>query len=69
MKENVSKILIERERTITSLKNLNGIEEVYPSDANFILFKVKNALDIYKLLAQQGVIVRYRGNELTVNIV
>jgi histidinol-phosphate aminotransferase len=63
MKENVSKILIERERTIASLKNLNGIEEVYPSDANFILFKVKNALDIYKLLAQQGVIVRYRGNE------
>lgn len=35
-------------------------ETVYPSDANFILVKMKNAVAVYNYLASKGIIVRDR---------
>lgn len=61
--ENIEFILKERERIIGKLVTYSQIEYVYPTDANFILFKIENALEVYKKLAEKGVIVRYRGNE------
>lgn len=63
MKFNIEKILEEREYIAEQLNHAEEVEKVYPSDANFLLFKIKNAKEIYRKLADRGVIVRYRGNE------
>jgi histidinol-phosphate aminotransferase len=63
IRKNIESILEERERVIQKLITFEQIEYVYPTDANFVLFKISDALDVYKKLADEGVIVRYRGNE------
>lgn len=61
---NIEKILEERSRLSQALSMLSFVERVYPSDANFILFKLSgDAYSIYEKLAERGIIVRYRGNE------
>jgi histidinol-phosphate aminotransferase len=50
----------ERERLSLELAKLPLIKKVYPSDANFILAEVNDALGIYNLLVNKGVIVRDR---------
>jgi histidinol-phosphate aminotransferase len=61
--KNISKLLSERERVIQRLGQITQIEHIYPSNANFILFKVEDAFQVYKELAKREVIIRYRGNE------
>ena len=36
------------------------VEKVYPSDANFILVKIKDARKIYEALTEKGIVVRDR---------
>lgn len=51
-------IVSERERLYREMKTINGIMP-YPSEANFILFKVKNPNRIYmRLLRRKGILVR-----------
>ena len=38
------------------------VEKVYPSDANFLLVKVRNASDVYQFLLDRGIVVRSRNN-------
>jgi histidinol-phosphate aminotransferase len=56
IKETVS----ERQLLTDSLKRLNIISKIYPSDANFILVKVIDAKGIYDYLAGLGIVVRDR---------
>ncbi len=56
-------ICSERERLFDGLMGMEGITP-YPSEANFILFKVKNAPAVYKKLLSKGVLVRYMGAAL-----
>ncbi len=63
VRKNITAILEERERVISRLVAYEAVEHVYPTDANFVLFKIKDAFRIYEALAQQGVVIRYRGNE------
>ena len=51
---------LERMRLIERLKTLSCVEEVYPTDANFVLVKVTNADEMYTSLTQKGIIVRNR---------
>lgn len=44
-------------------KLTNVVEKVYPSDANFLLVKVKNANNVYNHLLQHKVVVRNRSNQ------
>ncbi len=60
---NIESILDERQKVIRQLIMYDSVEYVYPTDANFVLFKIKNALKVYEKLADEGVIIRYRGNE------
>lgn len=53
-------LVMLREDLALRLKNVEAVEEVYPSDANFILAKVKDADGIYRRLLDQGVVVRNR---------
>jgi histidinol-phosphate aminotransferase len=38
------------------------VEQVYPSDANFLLVKIKEATSVYNILREKGIIVRNRSN-------
>lgn len=44
------------------LVQLPGVEKVYPSDANFLLVKIKNAREVYNKLLELGIVVRDRSN-------
>lgn len=57
MLKNVKSILIERQRLFQGMEEMNGVKP-YPSDANFILFKVKDPDRIYRGLMKRGVLVR-----------
>ena len=50
----------ERESLSQELANLPLVKKVYPSDANFILIEVIDALKTYDALVEQGIIVRDR---------
>ncbi|WP_179345039.1 histidinol-phosphate transaminase [Winogradskyella ursingii] len=56
----IEEILSERNKLMDELKTISVVENVYPSDANFILAKVDNANKRYKELVQKGVVVRNR---------
>jgi histidinol-phosphate aminotransferase len=47
----------ERERLATELKRLAGVE-AYASDANFILFRVVNADQVFNGLRERGVLIK-----------
>jgi len=64
VRANIDLILHERTRLIHALENLPFVRKVHHADANFILFEVPYAQEIYKKMADRGVVCRYRGNEL-----
>lgn len=57
MRAYVSSVKTERKRLATELGKLEGIRP-YPTDANFILFRVDNADNMYRGLIKKGVLVR-----------
>ncbi len=56
-------IVSDRKALKIELSTLNLVEEVYSSDANFLLVKVNNANKIYKELIEEGIVVRNRTNQ------
>ncbi|HOC86294.1 MAG TPA: histidinol-phosphate transaminase [Prolixibacteraceae bacterium] len=56
----VAALLKERKKLATALSQLPQVEKVWPSDANFLLVKVKNARKVYEFLVRQGIVVRDR---------
>jgi histidinol-phosphate aminotransferase len=50
----------ERDLLGTKLSDLPKVRKVYPSDANFILIQVDNALETYNGLIERGIIIRDR---------
>ncbi|SMC97088.1 histidinol-phosphate transaminase [Pedobacter nyackensis] len=50
----------ERENLSKELATLPIVKKVYPSDANFILVEVENALSTYNSLVDEGIIIRDR---------
>ena len=58
--KHISVTVSEREKLKNELLNLSFTESVYPSDANFLLAKMKNASGIYQNLVEKGIIVRDR---------
>ena len=63
VKKNIQSVMEERERVLSKLVANPLIEKVFPTDANFVLFRIPDAKNIYKKLADEGVVIRYRGNE------
>lgn len=62
IKNQVLRIRREREKLSEVLKKISVVEMVYPSDANFLLVKVKNADYIYNTLINSNIITRNRSN-------
>jgi len=61
-KSQVFRIKKERERLSVILSKMSIVEKVYPSDANFLLVKVKNANYIYNALVNKSIIIRNRSS-------
>lgn len=61
-KKQVSSIINERIRLVSLLEKLKIVERVFPSDANFILIKVKDANRTYNTLVNNNIIVRNRNS-------
>jgi len=55
--KNAQLIALERDRVYKALKLINGAE-VYPSDANFVLFRVNDADRVFGELIERGVLIR-----------
>jgi histidinol-phosphate aminotransferase len=58
----VQVLLDERERLKTDLAQFQFVTEIFPSDANFILVRVKEAKRLYDYLVNNGIVVRNRSS-------
>ncbi len=58
----VSMINLEKERIIEKMASLKGIEKIFTSDANFILFRCSNSDNVYKYLLEKGIVIRDRSS-------
>lgn len=63
VKNEIATIISERNQLIEGLDNVEIVEKVYPSDANFLLVKVDNANERYHQLVKKGIVVRNRTNQ------
>jgi histidinol-phosphate aminotransferase len=63
VQKNIASIKNEKSRIVTALEETEQVKRIFPSDANFLIFRVENAFQVYKRMAELGVIIRYRGNE------
>ena len=61
-KNQATKIIKEKDRLISELKKVKITETVFPSDANFLLVRVKDANYVYNYLVDKGIIVRNRNS-------
>ena len=58
----VQEVISERARVSEAFGHFDCIEKVYPSEANFILVKAKDANALYNYLLDNKIIVRNRTN-------
>lgn len=57
---NRQKVLEQRSWLLEQLSELEQIEKIYPTDANFVLVKTKNANAMYHQLIENKIVVRNR---------
>lgn len=68
LEKNVKDVLEQRDIVARGLEGLDFVVKVYPSDSNFLLFRVKEkANELYKTMADRGIVSRFRGRELHCN--
>ena len=63
MQESVNKLIKERKYLEQEFAKIPQAEHIFPSDSNFLLIRVPNALAIYRALPNLGVVIRYRGDQ------
>jgi histidinol-phosphate aminotransferase len=56
----IKEIVAMREELAKVFQRMPLVEKVYPSDANFLLVKVRDAVDVYEYLLADGIVVRDR---------
>ncbi|RYG45706.1 MAG: aminotransferase class I/II-fold pyridoxal phosphate-dependent enzyme, partial [Chitinophagaceae bacterium] len=56
----IKEIVAMREALSEVFHRMPLVQQVYPSDANFLLVKVRDAGAVYNYLLQQGIVVRDR---------
>lgn len=59
----INTILSQKHKLLKLLPEVDFIEEIYPTDGNFILVKVDDANKRYAQLLEKGVVVRNRSNQ------
>ncbi len=63
VREEIALILQEREKLRNELALLEYVQQVYPSQANFLLIRVDDATKRYRQLIQKGIVVRNRSSQ------
>ncbi len=58
-----NEILAERARMEEALRSFHFIVRIYPSDANFILIRVEDAVTLYEYLCGKGIVIRNQGSQ------
>lgn len=58
----IREIVRQRELLRAALEQLEMVEKVYPSEANFLLVKIRDARKVYEELLARGIVVRDRSN-------
>jgi histidinol-phosphate aminotransferase len=61
--QQINDIKNQREILMNVLPKFSFVSQVFPSETNFILLKVKDANQLYGFLATKGIIVRNRSNQ------
>ncbi len=56
----VQTILLQKQFLMEKLKNMEVVEHIYPSDANFLLVKVKKINELFNYLIENQIITRNR---------
>ena len=56
----IREIVAMRNELAAVFRRMPLVQHVYPSDANFLLVKVREAAEVYKFLLDQGIVVRDR---------
>jgi len=62
--KNIDKILAQRAYLSKLLAGLEIVEQIFPSQANFLLVRFHDSQRVYKYLMQQNIIVRDRSREV-----
>ncbi len=62
--KHVNIIIEERDNLIKELKSIKKVEEVFSTQSNFILFKMKDADVVFKKLVEKGIIIRSRTSQI-----
>lgn len=60
VKWTIAGIINEREKMIEKLRDFSFVQNIYPTDANFVLVKMTNAELVYKFLLDEKIVVRNR---------
>lgn len=63
VQDEISTILTQKHKLLKLLPEVKYIEEIYPTDGNFVLVKVDDANKRYDQLLEKGVVVRNRTNQ------
>ncbi len=58
----IREIVEMRKELAEKISRLSAVINVYPSEANFLLVKIKNARKIYETLLKEGIVVRDRSS-------
>ena len=64
LKAAIQTIADERDRMISAMENIKGVTP-FPSEANFILFRVKDPCRVYGRLLEKGILVRNISDAVT----
>lgn len=63
-KNQAEMLISERELLRLELERISFVKKIFPSEANFLLVKVDNAILRYHQLIKKGIVVRNRTNEM-----
>jgi len=63
IKSEITSLIDERGTLLKALVEIYFVENVYPTDANFVLIKVDNAEKRYNQLLEKGIVVRNRSSQ------
>lgn len=67
MRERVAQILAERQYLVDNLRDIPCVEQVYDSETNYILVRMKASSAVFKSLWDQGIILRDQNKQPTLS--
>lgn len=64
VRQDIYMILRERAAMEDTLKEIQAVKKIYPSEANFLLVEIDRARELYRHLAGKGIVVRDRSKQV-----